>query len=103
MRSELKKVAIWSAMVFLLGMPLGVYLMSFSGEGLAGNTLFYVGAFVLLPWALLYKPLGMGMGLFVVACSPLLYLWFALWVALVRWKFMRTDRVAPGAAQQAGE
>ncbi len=98
MRSELKKVAMWSAMVFLLGMPLGVYLMSFSG--LVGDALFYLGAFVLLPWALLYKPLGMSMGLFVVVCSPLLYLWFALWVALVRWKFMRK---APGAAQQAGE
>ncbi len=101
MRSELKKVAMWSAMVFLLGMPLGVYLMSFSG--LVGDVLFYLGAFVLLPWALLYKPLGMSMGLFVVVCSPLLYLWFALWVALVRWKFMRKAGAAPGAAQQAGE
>ncbi len=100
MRSELKKVSIWSAMVFLPGMGLGVSLMSFSGEGLVGDVLFYLGAFVLLPWALLYKPLGMGMGLFVVVSSPLLYLWFALWVALVRWKFLRK---APGAAQQAGE
>ena len=36
MRSELKKVAIWSAMVFLLGMPLGVYLMSRKAEAAPG-------------------------------------------------------------------
>lgn len=96
MQRELKLVAMWSAMVLLLGMPLGVYLMSFRGEGLQGDVLFYVGAFVLLPGVLLYKPLGLGMPAFVLVCSPLFYLWFALWVGLARWRHLRQSRAERG-------
>ncbi len=94
MRRELKIIAIWAAMVFVLGGPLGVYLMSFRGEGLQGNVLFYVGAFTLLPGVLLYKPLGLPLPLFVLVISPVLYLWFALWVALLRWWQLRQGKAA---------
>ncbi len=98
MRRELKIVAIWSAMAFLLGAPLGVYLMSFRGEGLQGNVLYYVGAFVELPGVILYRPLGLPLPVFVLVISPLLYLWFALWVGLLRWWQVRSASAARGNA-----
>ncbi len=89
MRHEWKLIAIVSAMAFILGAPLGIYLMSFRSEGLLGDILFYVGAVILLPGVLLYKPLGLSMAAFVLVCSPLLYLWFALWVWVARRVYLR--------------
>ncbi len=99
MRREWKLIAMWSAMALLLCMPLGVYLMSFRGEGLQGNILFYVGGFILLPGLLLYKPLGLPLPVFVLVIAPLMYLWFALWVGLARWVVLRRSKSAPGGAE----
>lgn len=92
MRRELTLIAVWSAMVLLLGLPVGVYLMSFRGEGLLGNVGFYLGEFILLPGMLLRAPLGLTMAKAVLVCSPLLYLWFALWLGLARWIYLRRSK-----------
>lgn len=98
MQRELKIVALLSAMATLFAMPLGIYLMSFQGEGMSGEVLGYVGVFVLAPYAALHAWVGRGAGIFLLGML-LEFPWLMLWVALARWYYLRKSRAVPGKAQ----
>jgi hypothetical protein len=93
MSRELKVVAILSAMSFILLGPTGVYLMSFQGEGLAGDVMGYVGKFILLPATILHRVLGptwVSIALGLVAQ----FAWFTLWIAIARRYYLRKQKTA---------
>jgi len=97
MLRELKIAALFGAMLFLLLGPCGVYLMSFRGEGVAGEVLGYLGLFVLLPAGTLFRNYGVS-SLLVLAFGLLAqYLWFMLWVAVARRYHLRKLRAAKPA------
>jgi hypothetical protein len=98
MQRELKLVVIFSAMAFLFVMPLGMYLMSFQGQGLSGEVLGYLGVFVLTPYAVLHTYAGHGASILLLGML-LEYPWIMLWVACMRWYYLRKSRVAQGRAQ----
>ena len=98
MQRELKFVAIFSAMAFLFVMPLGMYLMSFQGEGVSGDVLGYAGVFVLAPYAVLHTWVGRGASIFLFGML-LEYPWIMLWLTAARWYYLRRSRAAQGQAQ----
>ena len=93
MRRDLKLVAILTTMVFILLGPAAVYLMSFQGEGLAGDVMGYVGKFILLPATLLHRALGPTL-VSVVLGLVAQFAWFLLWVAAARWYHLRKQSAA---------
>lgn len=88
MGRELKLVALLSVMVLILLGPSAVYLMSFQGEGLAGDVMSVVGKFILLPPTLLHRVLGSS-GLSIVLGLVAQFFWFMLWVAAARLLHLR--------------
>jgi hypothetical protein len=93
MSRELKLVAMLSAMLFILLGPTGVYLMSFQGEGLAGDVMGYAGKFILLPATILHRVLG-PTWVSVVLGLVAQFAWFMLWVAAGRRYYLRKQKAA---------
>jgi len=93
MSRELKVVAIISAMLFILLGPTGVYLMSFQGEGLAGDVMGYVGMAILLPATILHRMLG-STWVTVTLGLAAQFAWFLLWVAAGRRYYLHKQKAA---------
>ncbi len=98
MQRELKFVVLMSAMACLFAMPLGIYLMSFQGQGLSGVVLGYAGVVVLAPYAALHAWVGRGASMLLLGML-LEFPWVALWVTAARWYYLRTHKAAPAKAQ----
>jgi hypothetical protein len=90
MFQELKRVALWSALLFLPIMFFGVYLTAANG-GLENELLFPVGLFITLPWVAMHDYLGLGSGPVALLAYPAQFLWSALWIALTRRLIRRTS------------
>ncbi len=88
MQRELKIVALLSAMATLFAMPLGMYLMSFQGQGMSGVVLGYIGVVVLAPYAALHAWVGRGAGILLLGLA-LEFPWIMLWVVVGRWFYLR--------------
>jgi hypothetical protein len=86
---DLKLVALLSAMACLFAMPLGLYLMSFQGQGLSGVVLGYVGVVVLAPYAVLHAWLGRGVSVLLLGML-FEFPWIMLWAGLGRWWYLRS-------------
>lgn len=93
---EFKLVALLSVMVFILLGPTAIYLMSFKGEGLAGDILSEIGRFILLPPNVLHRALGSN-GLSVLLGVVAQFIWFMLWVGAARWLYLRKKATTPAA------
>ncbi len=96
MGREFKLVALLSVMVLILLGPSAVYLMSFQGEGLAGDVMSEIGKFILLPPTLFHRLLG-STGLSIALGLVAQFFWFMLWVAAARWFYLRKKKAAPPA------
>ncbi len=96
MGREFKLVALLSVMVFILLGPTAVYLMSFQGEGVAGDVMSAIGKFILLPPTVLHRVLG-STGLSIALGLIAQFAWFMLWVAAGRWLYLRRKKAAPSA------
>lgn len=95
--SEFKLVALLSVMVFILLGPTGLYLMTFQGEGLAGDLAAEVGRFILLPPTLFHRLLGSN-ALSITLGIAGQFFWFAAWVGGARWLYLRRKKAATPAA-----
>lgn len=93
MGREVKLAALLSVMVFILLGPSAVYLMSFQGEGLAGDILSLLGKFILLPMTVLHRALGSSW-FSVVAGLAAQFVWFMAWVGAGRWLYLRKGKAA---------
>jgi hypothetical protein len=94
---ELKLVTLLSVMVFILLGPTAVYLMSFQGEGLAGDIMSDIGRFILLPPTLFHRALGSS-GVSIALGLIGQFLWFMAWVGGARWLYLRKRKAATPAA-----
>lgn len=95
--NEFKLVALLSVMMFILLGPTAVYLMSFQGEGLAGDIMSEVGKFILLPPTLFHRLLG-STALSIIVGMIAQFFWFMLWVAGARRLYLRGQKRATPAA-----
>lgn len=95
--NEFKLVALLSVMMFILLGPTAVYLMSFQGEGLAGDIMSEVGKFILLPPTLFHRLLGSN-ALSIAVGLIAQFFWFMLWVAGARRFYLRGQKRATPAA-----
>lgn len=93
MAGELKLVALLTALVFILLGPTAVYLMSFQHEGMSGDIAYYVGEFLLLPAAIVYRILGPTL-VSVLVGMVAQFFWFMAWVGAGRWYHLRKHKPA---------
>jgi hypothetical protein len=99
MLREVKKVALWAAILLIPVAPCGVYLLSFRGEGLLGDLLGYLGLFIVLPVGVLYREFGIPSWVYLPIGLFAQYLWQVLWVAAARWHYLRKLKTAPQKAE----
>ncbi len=93
MQREWKMIALLSAMASVFAMPLGIYLMSFQGQGLSGEVLGYVGIVVLAPYAALHAWVGRGASVLLLGML-FEFPWLMLWAGLLRWNYLRSRKAA---------